>query len=670
MLHPSLQSRASRWLTVSGIAALLFLCAGAGSSAQSPAPTVIRIDGHGTGRVFQGIGAVSAGASSRLLVDYPEPWRSQILDYLFRPNYGAALQHLKVEIGADVNSTDGAEPSSMRSRDDHNYTRGYEWWLMQEARKRNPHIILDTLPWGAPGWVGDHHFFSQDMADYVADFLRGAKTTYGLDIAYTGEWNETRPDYGYARTLAATLRRNGLTTRLVRCDLYPNSDEWEMVKASRSDPVLAQDIAAFTVHYPFVKGKYTTTEAARQSGKPLWSSEDQPGHAAGNIQDRGWQVGGRSLARIYNLNYIQGGFTKTEIWSPVTSYYDILAAPHSGLMYANTPWSGSYRVQGAIWATAHTTQFAQPGWQYVDEGCGLLPGHGSYVTLKSPNHRDWSVIVETISATQPAWVRLRVSGDLSEGTVHIWETNHTKRFAHVQDATFRNHELTLRLDPDSLYSITTTLGQGKGTATPPPNTPFPLPFHVDLEHTAWGRSPRFLADQDGAFEVHPCHDAAGRCLEQVITDRPTPWGPEPDPWTLAGDEQWTGYTLSADARFLPSGDVTLMGRIDSADVFADKKAKYPSGYIFRLQSNGNWQLINTRYSNPPQTLAWGTVSVDPAQWQHLALRFSGSDIAVLLDGRQLAHVRDSTHPHGMIGIGSSWNHIQFRQITVSPSAGQ
>ena len=121
------------------------------------------LDGNGSGRVFDGLGAVSAGASSRLLIDYPEPQRSQILDYLFKPGYGAALQHLKVEIGADVNSTDGSEPSDMRTPTDHSSARGYEWWLMAEAHKRNPHIILEVLPWGAPGWVGKiHTLHSQD----------------------------------------------------------------------------------------------------------------------------------------------------------------------------------------------------------------------------------------------------------------------------------------------------------------------------------------------------------------------------------------------------------------------------------------------------------------------------------------------------------------------------
>jgi hypothetical protein len=45
----------------------------------------VTIDGAGTGRAFEGIGAVSGGgATSPLLKDYPEPYRSQILDYLFK----------------------------------------------------------------------------------------------------------------------------------------------------------------------------------------------------------------------------------------------------------------------------------------------------------------------------------------------------------------------------------------------------------------------------------------------------------------------------------------------------------------------------------------------------------------------------------------------------------
>ena len=56
----------------------------------------ISLDGAARTLIYDGHGALSAGASSRLLVDYEEPWRSHILDYLFLPNFGASLHLIKV----------------------------------------------------------------------------------------------------------------------------------------------------------------------------------------------------------------------------------------------------------------------------------------------------------------------------------------------------------------------------------------------------------------------------------------------------------------------------------------------------------------------------------------------------------------------------------------------
>ena len=80
----------------------------------------------GVGRTFDGIGGLSGGgATSRLLVNYQEPYRSQILDFLFKPQFGASLHILKVEIGGDAQSTEGTEHSHMHTEKDENYTRGY-----------------------------------------------------------------------------------------------------------------------------------------------------------------------------------------------------------------------------------------------------------------------------------------------------------------------------------------------------------------------------------------------------------------------------------------------------------------------------------------------------------------------------------------------------------------
>lgn len=628
----------------------------------------IVLDANSQGRIFDGIGAVSAGASSRLLIDYPEPQRSQILDYLFKPGYGAALQHLKVEIGADVNSTDGSEPSAMRTPSDHDATRGYEWWLMAEAHKRNPRIILEVLPWGAPGWVGTNSLYTAKMAAYVAEFIGMAKTVHHLDIAYAGIWNEKVYDADYVKELHRRFQADHLSTRIVCCDEYPGegAGQWAIADAIAQDPALAAAVAVLGVHYPQQHGHLTTTAAARQAGKPLWSTEDQPNGGSGPFVSRDWAIGGRILAHLYNQNYLEGALTATEIWSPVTSYYDNLAAPNSGLMYANTPWSGHYEVQGTIWATAHTTQFAQPGWQYLDSACGSLPDKGTYVSLRAPDRKNWSVVLETIGATHAQTVVFHLAGGLSASAVSLWETNGSRTFERIATIQPQANSFTFTFGPDALYSLTTTTGQGRGTAVPPAASPFPLPYKEGFESTPLNRSPKYLSDQDGAFEVHPCIGRRGKCLEQVITAKPIPWGPLPDPFTMAGDASWMDYTVAADVGFLSSATLpaTLMGRIDSADVFQDGSALYPSGYVLRLYPNGSWQLLSARFKAPLNTLASGTASIGDVRWHRMELRFHGTSIEAFVDGEKLASFTDTAHTHGMIALGTGWDRIQFDNLKV------
>ena len=638
-----------------------------GVAANSQQTSVV-LDGNSKGRVFDGLGAVSAGASSRLLIDYPEPQRSQILDYLFKPGYGAALQHLKVEIGADVNSTDGSEPSHMRSASDHDSTHGYEWWLMVEAHKRNPNIILDILPWGAPGCVGKDTLYTPKMAQYVADFIRTAKRDYSLDIVCAGAWNEKVFDIPYIKELHRRFKADHLATRIVCCDEYPGqgAGQWSIADEMLKDPELAAAIQVIGVHYPLVDGKITTTDAARKTGKPLWSSEDQPNGGGGPFVSREWAMGGRILAHLYNQNYLEGSLTSTEIWSPITSYYDNLAAPNSGLMYANTPWSGHYSVQSTIWVTAHTTQFAQPGWQYLDSGSGYLPEKGSYVALRSNDRRNWSVILETINAKHPQTVSFRLAGGLAATEIHIWETNSSRTFEQVASVKPANDTFEYTFDPDSLYSVTTTTGQGKGTAQPPAAAAFPLPYADNFEETPLKHTPKYLSDQDGAFEVQPCAGRLGQCLEQVISDKPIPWGPLPDPFTLAGDANWTDYSVAADVYFLSASPAAVMGRIDSANVFENGMARWPSGYVLRVKPDGAWELLSAEFKKTVVTLASGSAKMDHGQWHHLELRFHGKQIVASLDGARLTSVENSAHSHGMFALGTEWDHIQFGNLRVAP----
>ena len=163
------------------------------ATAAASSPRSFRIDAALADLAYHGHGALSAGASSRLLYDYPETQRDEILDFLFKPNFGAALDLLKVEIGGDSQSTDGTEASHAHGREDLDCHRGYEWWLLEEAKKRNPGIVTYALSWAVPEWVGNDTYYSNDNIDYHLSWLRCARNAHpsiagGID--YIGVWNE------------------------------------------------------------------------------------------------------------------------------------------------------------------------------------------------------------------------------------------------------------------------------------------------------------------------------------------------------------------------------------------------------------------------------------------------------------------------------------------------
>src|SRR5689334_4877554 len=161
---------------------------------------------------------------------------------------------------------------------------------------------------------------------------------------------------------------------------------------------------------------------------------------------------------------------------------------------------------------AQTTQFTAPGWRYLDSSSGYLGGNranGSFVSLKSPNNRDYSTIIETIDAGSAQDLQFTVAGGLSTGTVHVWSTdlrsnNPADHFVRRADLTPVNGTFSLTVQPGQVYSLTTTSGQGKGTATSPAQGGLALPYSDDFDAYATGREAKYLSDHQGSFEVAAC----------------------------------------------------------------------------------------------------------------------------------------------------------------------
>ncbi|MEO8592797.1 MAG: hypothetical protein ABI759_05720 [Candidatus Solibacter sp.] len=608
---------------------------------------MITLDGAGSGRPFEGEGAMSSGGSSRLLIDYPEPYRGQILDYLFKPNYGASLQDLKIEIGGDVNSTDGSEPSHMHSPSDQNYYRGFEWWLMEQAKLRNPNISLGILAWGAPGWIGNGHFFSQDAINYIINFIKGAKTYHNLTIDYVGILDERPYDPYWIINLKAALRTQGLTTKIVAAD----ESSAQIVQDMLAIPALMDAVDVLGFHYPRFDGGFIGVN------KPIWASEEgQAWYWNGN-----WP-GGAYLAKAYNRGYISSRITRHQVWSLITSYYDILMFPGSGQMYANTPWSGNYSVQPAIWATAHTNQFAGPGWQYIDNSCGLL-GYASYVTLKKGS--DFSVIIENVDGVD-ASVTFNIVNGLSTGPVHVWKSDPTAQFVQQADIVPVNGSFSFTLAAGAIYSLTTTTGQAKGNASPPPPAPFPFPYSDTFESYSLSGQAKYLFDLNGSFEIANCAGGrTGLCLRQAAPAPPIPWttiGPI-EPSSLMGSTSWDNYQISADVFFEQPGSVKLMGRV--ARINVDNGDTY--GYELYVDQPGNWSLRQGNFV----TLAYGAVPFGAGTWHNVKMILDGATIRIAIDGITVgSRATDGTYGRGMAGLGvRSWTTAQFDNFRIDPIGG-
>ncbi|MBA2392515.1 MAG: RICIN domain-containing protein [Ktedonobacteraceae bacterium] len=645
--------------------------------AQSAVSTSISLNGSGSGRIFDGIGAISGGGgNSRLLIDYPEPYRSQILDYLFKPGYGANLHILKVEVGGDTNSTDGSESSFMHTPTDTNFNRGYEWWLMSQAKARNPTIKLYGLAWGAPGWIGttgatvwdtNNLFWSQDMVNYYIAWIQGAKSHYNLTIDYIGGWNEKGYNQQFFEALHNAIRSNGLSTKVVGAD-----SGWDVADAMVSNSALNASIDIVGVHYPCTGGdggsatSCPNTTNAKNLGKPLWASEN-------GSQDE--NSGAIPMARAINRGYIDGLMTAYFNWPLIAAIYLNLPYNTVGLMAANQPWSGNYSVGKQTWVTAHTTQFTQPGWQYLDGACGYLGGNtnnGSYVTLKSTNGSDYSIIIETVDATTSQMASFQVSNGLSTGIVHVWTSdlnsgNSSNSFVQQTSITPSGGTYSLTLQPGFIYTLSTTTGQGKGTIFGPPAVALSLPYSDTFQSYSIGQEARYFSDQNGAFEIATAGGGrSGLVMRQMAPIAPHNWEDASDPYTLFGDVTWSNYTVTCDVLLEQVGYVEILGRIGTIQ----RSPANINAYYLRVTNGGAWSILKNSISGTLTTLNTGNVaSIGINTWHTLALTFQGNTITAKIDGTTVGTASDANYSTGQVGLGvSGWQNAQFANFSVTAAS--
>ncbi|BFZ07672.1 hypothetical protein BsWGS_10710 [Bradybaena similaris] len=622
-------------------------------------------DTQGWGRTFEGIGGISGGgATSKLLVNYPQPLRDHILDYLFLPQFGASLQILKVEIGGDVQSTDGTEASHMHNSWEENYERGYEWWLMQEAKKRNPDIKLYGLPWGFPGWIGtggNPYTNISVLSDYIVRWINGAKTHYNLTIDYIGIWNERPCNNDYVKALRALLDQRGFQNTLI----IASDNGWEFADSVAGDHEIAKAVHAIGCHYP---GTWSS-DKAKSVGKPLWASEDYS-----TYND---EFGAGCWARILNQNYVDGLMTSTIAWDLIASYYREMDYFRDGLMTAVEPWSGNYIVNSPIWVSAHTTQFVSVGWKYLshNHGVGYFPNGGSYVGLVSPSSDDLTIVIETMTHdhslcirpnlpwynVSPQNVTLNLKGHFANITkLHLWYSQLlfngelSKMFTSLGPVQVVNGQVNLTLGLDQIYTLTTLTSGLKGShPAPPPSTPFPLPYSDNFEGYNLYNEPNNLAQQTGSFEI--LSNGSNKFVRQMVQKWPIQWcGAESldRAVTIIGDYTWDDLYIEVDFQFPAENSthgVFVAARVSQAGC----EMNTAQGVFFYITTDKKYWLTRDAWGsnvvstgNLPYTAVGG--------WHKLSLFVQGTKAYGAFDEQSLfgvdLNMREST---GFAAIGTN-----------------
>ena len=611
---------------------------------------------------------------------YPQAVQEDILNLMFKPKFGMAITHLKVEVGGDNNSTSAVEPSFAHTREEManpNFKRGGNYWLMRKARDLNPEIELGALAWTQPYWVGNgtgrndnKSFFTQESAEYFAKFFEGARNQWGLEMQFfSAEQNERYPG-GRRDWVVNQLRPAFDKAGFQNIKFVIDNSGWPL-RAEDNDPELLKQVYALGRHYVENDAKKVSTQDAQASGKPLWNSE------CWSRIGQTWPMA-MFLAESVARCYVDSKVTQFTTWPLLGGGLAGCMYNSTGLMLANKPWSGYYEMYPTVWMVAHFNQFAPMGWKTLDSGCGGLFVESSpaydrailgpenrreewkrarlyYLTIASPDGKDFSIVVVN---TSPFARTLDFDlKDMPRKPLHQWVSTEQEQFVQTRQIDAGSGKFTLEVQPWAVYSLTTTAGQQKGGAKHPvpQDTVLALPYADDFESYMIGEDARYQSCSAGYFEVYQA-PGEGKTLRQMVPAKGLTWSIPKDnfPCVVIGDIRWRDYEVSSDARLEGNGTVALWARVNA---FRDHGH---AGYYLRVDQDGKWELgvSNNRHGAnrfyTEKTLSSGQLAnFKPEAWHKLAILADGNLLRGSIDGVQITEVKDNTYINGAIGY-STW----------------
>lgn len=453
------------------------------------------------GLTYKGFGLLSGNSTSDLLMDYkaeqPEAY-AQLLQYLFGGKY-PIMNHVKMEMGNDRNTSTGPESCTKRSAEEQaNVLRNPGWQLAADVKKINPKIKVSILRWEAPVWADTdekiYQWYKETILDayekygYMVDYINpnvNEKWDQETDVAFTkkfAQWIAAENKETISDETALALYHK---IKLVVSDEAGTASD-SVVESMKQDSDFYKSVDVVGYHYsPWDDSNGGMKWLAQTEDKEVWNSEAQATFSnsafrpANNVQDPttvGTGIGGTGSALEMGNTFIKG-FVESRrthvIYQPaIGSFYEGAQFSFKELVSARDPWSGWIHYDAGLLMLAHVSKFAVTGWENDDNTAGIwraVPqaskctadgtnpvdgrnGGENYMTLAAPSKDAFSSVIVNDSEYPMEYTVQTKNMNLPEDqSLEVWETRA------ADDGAFNENYMkcidTVKADEQGVYTI-------------------------------------------------------------------------------------------------------------------------------------------------------------------------------------------------------------------------
>lgn len=655
-------------------------------------------------KLWRGMGMVSGNNSSRLLIDYkslcPKKY-DEILELIFGEN-GLNVQHLKIEMGSDINSSSGTEPCTMRSPTENaNVFRGAGFTLCADAKKINPNLTLDMLWWSEPKWIENSENIYESRYEWYKQNLVQAYKEFQLKFDFvSATQNERGWDFNWIKYLSKRLKNDkNVPYDFSKIKIVAGEEvgTWLQAEEMLKDSELLDVIDVIGSHY--TSWSPEKIWKLRDLGKEIWFSEGSStmGFSCGVAK---YDKNGSGLSGLNNvldvanriITMFPGGKMNLCEFQPiVASYYDGVTYCHKQFITANTPWSGFYELDPGFFMILHFSQFIKPGWAILDDASfadGKPAGDGhsidgatfSYLTGWNFKTGDWSSII-TNTTNEEIEYEIIDEEKSDFKNLYVYETAKFDSPLQKNKIDFSKKNAKIIIKPNSIITISTLnvdfeknkilfehFLKNESEKSPI----LELPYHDDFSYKNFdadflrlrGDAPLFTTDEGGAFEI--VNLGGKNVLQQKVEakNRAKEWGLSPNPTTNLGDDRWLNYFACVKVKFAENStlrDENYAGlgiRYNLADCGQ-------SGYLVKLFENGKWIFCHNNddvKSGKIENLEeWNFLEIQ-ADEDFITIRLNG--ITVLADNTKKLKI--PMHAGGRVALYSNYEKNFFSNLEINP----